>query len=120
MIWLENPASLDMEIADLDMIAAFARKHDLISVCDNSFATPCLQQPLNHGIDLVVHTETGYMFGDSDIRLGAVVLGQNRAMLFDRLDFVRSALGVAASVTYAGRRPSRLISMFETLFFLQR
>src|SRR5450830_923800 len=67
MIFIETPTNPTMEIADLAAVARFARSHHLISVVDNTFATPYLQRPIEFGIDLVVHSVTKYLNGHSDM-----------------------------------------------------
>jgi cystathionine gamma-synthase len=73
LVWLESPSNPLLEVADLDSLAAAARAHDVISVCDNTFATPLVQQPLALGADVVVHSVTKYLSGHSDLILGATV-----------------------------------------------
>jgi cystathionine gamma-lyase len=92
MIWVETPGNPLLSIADLSAVAAFARAHRLISVADNTFASPALQRPLEHGIDIVVHSATKYIGGHSDIIAGVVVVGDN-AELAQRLGFLQNAVG---------------------------
>jgi cystathionine gamma-synthase len=73
LVWLESPSNPLLEVADLPALASAAREHDVISVCDNTFATPLVQQPLSVGIDVVVHSVTKYLSGHSDVILGATV-----------------------------------------------
>jgi cystathionine gamma-synthase len=72
-IWLESPTNPLMEVADLPVIIAAARERGVVVVCDNTFATPLLQQPLTLGADIVVHSATKYLSGHSDLLLGVVV-----------------------------------------------
>lgn len=72
VIYVETPSNPLMKITDLEMIAALARKHGLISVIDNTFASPVNQQPALFGIDVMIHSATKYMGGHSDICAGAV------------------------------------------------
>ena len=67
MIWVETPTNPLLKIADLKRIARIAKKHKLITVCDNTFATPINQRPLDFGIDIVNHSTTKYINGHSDI-----------------------------------------------------
>ncbi|MGH8725214.1 MAG: trans-sulfuration enzyme family protein, partial [Burkholderiales bacterium] len=60
MLWVETPTNPLLKIVDLAAVAAVARKHKLISVCDNTFASPWIQRPLEHGFDIVVHSTTKY------------------------------------------------------------
>ena len=73
LVWLESPSNPLLELADLGALAAAARAHGAISVCDNTFATPLGQQPLALGVDVVVHSVTKFLSGHSDLILGATV-----------------------------------------------
>lgn len=73
MVYLESPTTLTFELQDLPAIAAMARKHGVISVIDNSWATPLYQQPIRHGVDLVIHAASKYLGGYSDTVAGVVV-----------------------------------------------
>ena len=87
LLWLESPTNPLLEVADLTTLLAAAREHGVLSVVDNTFATPLLQRPLELGADVVVHSVTKYLSGHSDVLLGAVVTAptvQGRA-LRDRL-----------------------------------
>src|SRR6185369_12012494 len=91
MIFVETPTNPTMEITDLSAIAALSKKHHLISVCDNTFATPYLQQPLGHGFDIVLHSLTKYLNGHSDM-IGGIVVTDN-SVLAERLRFIQKACG---------------------------
>lgn len=73
LVWLESPTNPAMELADLETIAAAAHRAGAYVVVDNTFATPVLQQPLDLGADLVVHSATKYIAGHSDLLMGAIV-----------------------------------------------
>ncbi len=73
LLWLESPTNPLLDLADLPRLAAAGRAEGLISVCDNTFATPLLQRPLESGVDVVVHSVTKYLSGHSDVLLGACV-----------------------------------------------
>lgn len=92
MIWIETPTNPLLKLADLAALAAIAKKHSLISVVDNTFATPWVQRPLSFGIDIVMHSATKYLGGHSDIIAGAVVVGENQE-LSDKLKFIQNATG---------------------------
>ncbi|NHN54476.1 cystathionine gamma-synthase [Calidifontibacter sp. DB0510] len=77
VVWLESPTNPMLEIADLRALCDAARAHGAISVCDNTFATPLDQRPLESGADLVMHSVTKYLAGHSDLVLGAVVVGDD-------------------------------------------
>eukprot|EP01114_Cavostelium_apophysatum_P017783 TRINITY_DN5361_c0_g1_i2.p1 TRINITY_DN5361_c0_g1~~TRINITY_DN5361_c0_g1_i2.p1 ORF type:complete len:376 (+),score=27.47 TRINITY_DN5361_c0_g1_i2:55-1182(+) len=73
MIWVETPTNPLLKLADLSAIATIAKKHGLISVADNTFASPYIQRPLDLGFDVVVHSATKYLNGHSDVVAGAVI-----------------------------------------------
>ena len=91
MIFIETPANPTMEITDLHAIANIAHQHRLTVVCDNTFATPYLQRPLEHGVDIVVHSLTKYLNGHSDMIGGIVVT--NSAKVAERLRYFQKAIG---------------------------
>ena len=72
LIWVETPSNPLMKVSDIAALAALARKHDALLVCDNTFATPVLQQPLALGADIVMHSTTKYFGGHSDVLGGAL------------------------------------------------
>lgn len=91
MIFIETPTNPTMEITDLHVIARFAWEHRILSVCDNTFATPYLQRPLEHGFDIVVHSLTKYLNGHSDMLGGFVATNNGRTA--ERLRFFQKAIG---------------------------
>jgi cystathionine gamma-lyase len=91
MIWVETPANPLLNLTDLAAVAAIGRDRGIITVCDNTFATPMLQRPLEHGIDIAMHSATKYLGGHSDVIAGALVTG--RADLAERLRFLQSSVG---------------------------
>jgi cystathionine gamma-lyase len=95
LVWVETPTNPLLKIVDLSAVAAVARKHGLISVCDNTFATPFAQRPLEHGIDIVVHSATKYLNGHSDSIGGVAVVGSNSG-LKDRLTYLQNAVGAVS------------------------
>ncbi len=92
LVWVETPTNPLLKVVDLGSVAAVARKHGIISVCDNTFATPFVQRPLEHGIDIVVHSATKYLNGHSDCVGGVAVVGANAA-LKERLAYLQNAVG---------------------------
>ena len=92
MLWVETPTNPLLKIVDLEAVAALARKHKLISVCDNTFASPWIQRPLEHGFDIVVHSTTKYLNGHSDVIGGAAVIKKDEN-LKERLSFLQNAVG---------------------------
>jgi cystathionine beta-lyase/cystathionine gamma-synthase len=95
MIFVETPTNPTMEISDLSAIAKFARAHHLLSVVDNTFATPYLQRPIESGIDVVVHSVTKYLNGHSDM-LGGVVATNDKGVA-EKLRFSQKAVGAIMS-----------------------
>jgi cystathionine gamma-lyase len=92
MLWVETPTNPLLKIVDLHAVAAIARKHKLISVCDNTFASPWIQRPLEHGFDIVVHSTTKYLNGHSDVIGGAAIIG-NDENLKEKMSFLQNAVG---------------------------
>ena len=92
MLWVETPTNPTLRLADLEALAVVARRHGLISVADNTFASPWVQRPLELGFDVVVHSATKYLNGHSDIIAGCAVVGQN-AEIAERLKFLQNAVG---------------------------
>lgn len=91
MIWVESPTNPMLKLVDLQAIAQLARARGLLTVCDNTFATPFAQRPLEHGIDIVVHSATKFLNGHSDALGGAVVV--NDEGLAEKLKFLQNGLG---------------------------
>jgi cystathionine gamma-lyase len=96
MVWVETPTNPLLKVVDLEQIAAFATKEGYISVCDNTFASPYLQQPLQYGFTLVVHSATKYINGHSDVVGGIVVTGTNKEVT-ERMGFLQNAVGSVPS-----------------------
>lgn len=80
MIWVETPTNPLLKLADLAAIADIARRHRIISVADNTFASPVVHRPLEFGFDIVVHSATKYLNGHSDVVAGLAVVGDNPAL----------------------------------------
>ncbi len=92
MIWIESPSNPLLKLADLEQVAALARRRGLISVADNTFATPYVQRPLALGFDVVIHSMTKYLNGHSDMIGGVAIVGE-RKELVDQLRFLQNAVG---------------------------
>ncbi|MEK9498303.1 PLP-dependent aspartate aminotransferase family protein [Photorhabdus sp. P32] len=92
MIWVETPTNPLLKLADLAAIAQIAQRHGIISVADNTFASPYLQRPLDLGFDIVVHSATKYLNGHSDVIAGLAVVGKN-AELAEKLGFLQNSVG---------------------------
>ena len=91
MLWVESPTNPLLKLADLQALAAIARQRNLISVCDNTFASPWVQRPLELGFDIVVHSTTKYLNGHSDVIGGVAVLKDETHR--ERLAFLQNAVG---------------------------
>ena len=95
MVWIETPSNPLLKLIDLDAIAKIARKRKLISVSDNTFATPWIQRPIDSGFDIVVHSATKYLNGHSDLVGGVAVVGKNKE-LADQIAFLQNSVGAIA------------------------
>jgi cystathionine gamma-lyase len=93
LIWVETPTNPLLKIVDLHAVAAVAKKRGIMSVCDNTFATPYLQNPLEYGFDLVVHSTTKYLNGHSDAIGGAAVIRHGAEGLREKLTYLQNAVG---------------------------
>lgn len=91
LIWVETPTNPTLKLVDLAAVAAIGRRHNLITVCDNTFASPMLQRPLELGFDIAMHSATKYLGGHSDAVGGILVT--NRPDLAERLRFMQNAIG---------------------------
>ncbi|MGD2139182.1 MAG: PLP-dependent aspartate aminotransferase family protein [Burkholderiales bacterium] len=92
MIWVETPSNPLLKVTDLKQVAELGKTRGAITVVDNTFASPFLQQPLELGIDLVVHSVTKYISGHSDM-VGGIVVTRDRDDLAERLEFMQNAVG---------------------------
>ena len=93
MIWVETPTNPLLKIVDLLEIAKFAKENNLISVCDNTFCSPYVQNPLELGFDIVVHSATKYLNGHSDLIGGVVICSNQRPELADQILYLQNAVG---------------------------
>jgi cystathionine gamma-lyase len=92
LVWLETPSNPLLKLIDLEAVVRLARPRGVLTVVDNTFATPWIQRPLTLGCDLVMHSATKYLNGHSDMVGGAVVVGDN-PKLAERLGFLQNAVG---------------------------
>ena len=92
MVWVETPTNPLLKVVDLAAVSAIAKKHGLIMVVDNTFASPMLQRPLEHGADIVMHSATKYLNGHSDMVGGMLVVGEN-AGVAEGLEFLQNSVG---------------------------
>src|SRR5438876_10858383 len=92
MLWIETPTNPLLKLVDLSAVAEIAHRKKLICVCDNTFASPWIQRPLEHGFDIVVHSTTKYLNGHSDVIGGAAIIRKN-PQLKEQLAFLQNAVG---------------------------
>jgi cystathionine gamma-lyase len=92
MIWVETPTNPLLKLVDLAGVAAIAKRHGLLTVADNTFASPWIQRPLEYGFDIVFHSATKYLNGHSDMVGGIAVVGENKTVA-DQLGFLQNAIG---------------------------
>src|SRR6476619_627795 len=92
LVWVETPTNPLLKLVDLERVAAIAQRRGIWAAADNTFASPYVQRPLEHGFDLVVHSTTKYLNGHSDMVGGVAVVADN-AELSERLKFLQNAVG---------------------------
>ena len=97
LIWAETPTNPLLKVVDLRAVTAVAKKRGILVVCDNTFATPYLQRPLEHGADIVVHSTTKYLNGHSDAIGGAAVVRHGNDELREKLTYLQNAVGGVSS-----------------------
>ena len=95
MVWIETPSNPLLKLIDLEAIAKTARERNVISVCDNTFASPWIQRPLELGFDVVIHSATKYLNGHSDLVGGVMVVGENKE-LGNQIAFLQNSIGAIA------------------------
>ena len=93
MLWLETPSNPLLKITDLDAVSSVVDNRDIIKVCDNTFSSPRIQQPLDFGFDIVMHSATKYIGGHSDVVAGLAVTSKERSDLSERLAYLINASG---------------------------
>jgi cystathionine gamma-lyase len=97
MVWVETPSNPLLKLIDLEAIAKIARENKIISVSDNTFASPWIQRPIEFGFDMVIHSATKYLNGHSDLVGGVIVVGKNKE-LTDQIAFLQNSVGAIAGV----------------------
>ena len=93
-MWLETPTNPLMNLLDLEALATIAREASVLTICDNTFLSPYFQRPLQHGVDIVIHSTTKYINGHSDVVGGAAVVQDDA--LAERIAFLQNAMGTCA------------------------
>ena len=94
MIWIESPTNPMLRLVDIAEVAGIARERGILTVVDNTFATPWIQRPLELGVDIVMHSATKYLNGHSDMVGGVAVVGD--AVLAERIGFLQNAVGAVS------------------------
>ena len=94
MLWVETPSNPLLRVSDLAALAGLAHARGALLGCDNTFASPVLQQPFAHGADLVMHSSTKYLGGHSDVLGGIVVTRETGTVLAPLREFQSAAGGV--------------------------
>ena len=97
MIWVESPTNPLLKLVDLSEIARIAKRHGLITVCDNTFCSPWVQRPIDHGFDITMHSATKYLNGHSDVIGGIAVIAPGKEELKEQLEFLQNAVGSVLS-----------------------
>ena len=92
MIWVETPSNPVLKVTDLEQVARLGKQRGILTVVDNTFASPFVQRPLDLGIDLVVHSVTKYINGHSDM-VGGIVVVKDRTDIAEKLEFMQNAIG---------------------------
>ncbi|KAI9782120.1 MAG: cystathionine gamma-lyase cys3 [Geoglossum umbratile] len=95
LIWIESPSNPTLSLVDIRAVATIAHQHGIMVVVDNTFLSPYIQNPLDHGADIVVHSVTKYINGHSDVLMGVAAF--NSDTLKDRLSFLQNAIGAVPS-----------------------
>jgi len=94
LIWIETPTNPMMSIVDIKSVSAIAKKHKVLLGVDNTFASPVLQNPMDLGADITMHSATKYLGGHSDVVMGALVVNDDN--LYDRLAFIQNSCGAVS------------------------
>ncbi|KAG9188672.1 cystathionine gamma-lyase [Alternaria panax] len=95
LIWIESPSNPTLTLVDIRKISTIAHQHGIMVVVDNTFMSPYVQNPLDHGADIVVHSVTKYINGHSDVVMGAAAFNSDE--LYERLSFLQNAIGAVPS-----------------------
>ena len=97
MIWVETPSNPLLKIIDIKKIRESLKDDNIIIVCDNTFASPYNQQPINNGADVVIHSSTKYLGGHSDLIAGVLVIGKDDKNLLEKMANIQNSLGPITS-----------------------
>lgn len=95
LIWIESPSNPTLSLVDIRNVATVAHRHGILVVVDNTFLSPYIQNPLDYGADIVVHSVTKYINGHSDVVMGVAAFNSDE--LKERLTFLQNAIGAVPS-----------------------
>ncbi|KAI9788449.1 MAG: cystathionine gamma-lyase cys3 [Peltula sp. TS41687] len=95
LLWIESPSNPTLSLVDIRAVATVAHRHGILTVVDNTFLSPYIQNPLDHGADIVIHSVTKYINGHSDVLMGVAAFNSDE--LKDRLTFLQNAIGAVPS-----------------------
>lgn len=96
MIWVETPSNPLLKVTDIAAVSAIAKKHHLTLACDSTFASPCFQNPIDHGADIVMHSSTKYIGGHSDV-LGGILITAAKTALWEKIRNIQQIGGAVPS-----------------------
>jgi cystathionine gamma-synthase len=96
LIWIETPSNPLLKVTDISAVSAIAKQHNLVLACDSTFASPCLQHPIDFGADIVMHSSTKYIGGHSDV-LGGILVTAQKDALWDAIRNVQQIGGAVPS-----------------------
>lgn len=96
MIWIETPSNPLLKVTDIAAVAAIAKKHNLLLACDSTFASPCFQNPIEFGADIVMHSSTKYIGGHSDV-LGGILVTAAKTELWEKIRNIQQVGGAVPS-----------------------
>ena len=96
MIWIETPSNPLLKVTDIEAVASITKKHNLILACDSTFASPCLQNPIDLGADIVMHSTTKYIGGHSDV-LGGALITATKNEFWDKIKNIQQIGGAVSA-----------------------
>jgi cystathionine gamma-synthase len=97
LIWIESPSNPSIKVTDIQAVTDIAKRHSIITACDNTWATPYFTQPFSHGVDLVMHSTTKYFGGHSDILGGCIIVNKINELSQKIRDFQTLGGGVPSA-----------------------
>jgi cystathionine gamma-synthase len=97
LIWIESPSNPSLKVTDIQAVTDIAKRHGIITACDNTWATPYFTQPFSHGVDLIMHSNTKYFGGHSDILGGCIIVNETNELSQKIRDFQTLGGGVPSA-----------------------